>query len=559
MIAVIVSTTLVGMLGTMFLPLFISHLIDAVLTKDVTPWLVFLGVFATATAIISPIAHLYSTYYSTQLSGHIDLNLQKSIYVQMLKVRGDKLPRSSGETLSIFNNARNISAFVSGSVSTAFTDLGTSFISFCLMLYYDVSISFAVLFLASVTSFVMTRTQRPVVSAIQDNFKNMSLRQSLLSESIRNVSLIKSQTMQLHMLTQWKTIVSANVLSAARVMYFGGTANAVSSISSSVITLVVAVIGIVKVQSGSISYGDLVALGVLASSMTMPISSAAAMARQFHEANEAMRELQRFFRQPRDRAIVTPAKRALNSADMRIQNLSYRYDGQEHPALSNIHLDLPEQGLVAIVGSNGAGKSTLLSIILGERTDYTGEILFGGSDRRDYDPQFLRHMLGSVSQESTLFSGTLAENFYAGHKGPFDSNDKKLKSSLQFSGALSFVDSLPEGLNTRVLEDGKNFSGGQRQRLSIARTVYRNPRIAIFDEPTSSLDAESALRVERSIADWAATRLVILVTHHLHAITAAQIIVVLDRGSVVDVGTHAELKDRCDNYRAMWKNYIRDQ
>lgn len=410
LLILIFLTMSLGMLGGILIPISVSKFIDSIQSVSISHWTIVICIIAMVAAVVSPIANLYSTYYIATLSGHVEKRIQNYIYMHMLKVESHRLPHSSGAMIAIFSNARNISSFVAGSLPSTFSNILMSISSFIVMMYYDYLIALMVTFLAMITSFILSRTQSNVVNAIQENYRNMSLRQEFISESTRNINLIKSQTMQRYMLLRWADVVRSNTESGASVMYYGGVANAISAGSTSFITVAVVIVGVIKIRLGGISYGDLVALSILAASATVPISMAAAMMRQLHEANVAIKELQTFFGQPREKAIAAPPKRILENAFIKIDGLSYRHDGKSDRALNGLKIDFPSNGLVAIVGKNGAGKSTLLSILLGEKRDYEGEISVGGVNLREYDPQFLRTQFGSVRQESVLLSGTLESN-----------------------------------------------------------------------------------------------------------------------------------------------------
>jgi ABC-type multidrug transport system fused ATPase/permease subunit len=161
---------------------------------------------------------------------------------------------------------------------------------------------------------------------------------------------------------------------------------------------------------------------------------------------------------------------------------------------------------------------------------------------------------GIVDQDAILFSGTIRENVMAGAR--FVDN-AEMKGALVFAGALDFVEVMPQGLDSAVLENGRNFSGGQRQRLAIARAVVRNPRLVLLDEPSAFLDAEAAVALEQRLATWGSDRLLILVTHHLAAARSADAILVLDQGRLVGHGSHTALLRDCGPYAALWSDYSR--
>lgn len=185
---------------------------------------------------------------------------------------------------------------------------------------------------------------------------------------------------------------------------------------------------------------------------------------------------------------------------------------------------------------------------------YSGMVTIGGVDLSIVNQRKLRACLGIVRQDSVLFGGSILENVTGG--AAFD--PQNLTDALEFAGATKFVVALPAGVASDLVRQGHNLSGGQRQRLAIARAHYRNPPIAIFDEPTSFLDAEAAVRLEKRISDWSATRLVLLVTHNFMALRHGVRIIVLDGGRIVGDGTHDQLLVTCPEYASLWQASLRE-
>src|SRR5262249_3869612 len=154
-----------------------------------------------------------------------------------------------------------------------------------------------------------------------------------------------------------------------------------------------------------------------------------------------------------------------------------------------------------------------IRVLLGLRRDYSGKVEIGGRDLRDYDPRWLRSCIGVVDQDTVLFAGTVRENLISGRK----IHEGALREALRLSGALDFVEALPGGLDAELTENGRSLSGGQRQRLSIARAILRDPHLMLLDEPTTFLDAEAAVEIEKQFSASARKRLILIVSHHLAA------------------------------------------
>jgi len=239
---------------------------------------------------------------------------------------------------------------------------------------------------------------------------------------------------------------------------------------------------------------------------------------------------------------VTPASRA---GVVELRGVEYRYPGAAAPVLSDISFTARPGQITAIVGSTGAGKTTLLELIprLGDPT--AGAVLVDGVDVRERDPEDLWSQIGMVPQRSYLFTGTIASNLRFGKP---DATDDELWAALEIAQGKEFVAALPQGLETPIAQGGTNVSGGQRQRLAIARALLRAPSVFLFDDAFSALDLATEARLRAALRPRTRHAAVIVVAQRVASIRDAEQILVLDGGTLVGRGTHAELLATCPTY-----------
>lgn len=271
----------------------------------------------------------------------------------------------------------------------------------------------------------------------------------------------------------------------------------------------------------------------------------------FHVAMNGMTSTKRIF------ALLDEPDRAYGDRqlpqsvlDVTARGLGFTYAGSDTPALRDVTLSMPARSLTAVVGESGSGKSTLAALIAGELEGYSGALRIGAVEMRDLSERALTSAVSIVGARSHLFAGTLRENLLMACPGALES---ELRDALARAHVLDMVDAHPQGLDMRIEQDAANLSGGQRQRVAVARALLHDAPIMIFDEATSSVDAESEQLIMRTVHELAEHKTVILVTHRLADAVDADAIAVFDHGACAETGTHAELMAQGGQYATMFR------
>ncbi|MBU4556892.1 MAG: ABC transporter ATP-binding protein/permease [Actinobacteria bacterium] len=288
----------------------------------------------------------------------------------------------------------------------------------------------------------------------------------------------------------------------------------------------------------SITPGQVVLLGTYFATLTGSVTSILALVPIVTKGTESIRSIAEVFAEP---DIERNAGKPTHSPHGRIslENVHYTYQGEKEPALCGISLDIRAGEMIAFVGRSGSGKSTLLNLVLGFVRPTAGRLLFDGINAEEIDMRSIRRHASVVPQESVLFEGSIADNVAYGLP---EVTPSRLAQALHDANATDFVDALPQGIDTIVGDRGSRLSGGQRQRISIARALIRDPRILLLDEPTSALDGESERAVQDALSTLMRDRTTLVVAHRLSTVQAADRIVVLEQGRIVEMGTHEELQ-----------------
>ncbi len=240
-----------------------------------------------------------------------------------------------------------------------------------------------------------------------------------------------------------------------------------------------------------------------------------------------------------------PVRQVDRRAELELRDVEFRYPGAEAPVLSGVSFRVAAGQTTAVIGSTGSGKTTLVSLVPRLFDATSGAVLIDGADVRDLDPQMLWTRIGLVPQKPYLFTGTVASNLRYGNPA---ATDEELWEALEIAQARDFVEAMPEGLQAPISQGGTNVSGGQRQRLSIARALVAKPEIYLFDDSFSALDLTTDARLRAALRPHTADAAVVIVAQRVSTIADADQIVVLDDGVVVGIGTHDELLGSCPTY-----------
>lgn len=305
------------------------------------------------------------------------------------------------------------------------------------------------------------------------------------------------------------------------------------------------VIAIIQVKNGTITLPQAFLIIMLAADFFLPLRLLGSF---FHVAMNGMAASDKLFKLLDTKEDEHGAEIPENlDGDIEIKDLSFSYDG-EKTVLNDISATFKKHELISIVGESGCGKSTLASLLCGTTKGYIGSITIGGVEIKDIDEKTLMNNITAVNFNSYIFAGTVRENMLIADKS---ASDEKMIEALKMVNLWSFL-SEQDGLDTKLNQQGSNFSGGQRQRLAIARALLHNTPIYVFDEVTSNIDAESENDIMTVIHNMAKIKTVILISHRLENVVGSDKILLLDKGKIEESGTHSELISLNKKYKLMY-------
>ncbi|WP_214228781.1 peptidase domain-containing ABC transporter [Pedobacter sp. B4-66] len=309
------------------------------------------------------------------------------------------------------------------------------------------------------------------------------------------------------------------------------------------------------VVQGQLTFGAMLAVQYIIGQLSGPVSEFIGLSQSYQDAKISMERLNEIYElddeEPLDQTMLSylPPKKTIT-----FDNVSFSYPGAGNdPVLKNINLEIPEGKITAIVGVSGSGKTTLLKLLLKIYDQYQGDIKVGESNFKHYSPSFWRRQCGAVLQDGFVFNDSIAKNIAVGDQ---HIDIDKLMHSCHVANILSFIETLPNGFNTHLGADGVGISQGQRQRMLIARVVYKNPHYLFFDEATNSLDANNEKTIVENLKEFYEGKTVVVVAHRLSTVKDADKIVVLKEGKILEEGSHQYLTSLKGGYYELVKNQL---
>lgn len=371
----------------------------------------------------------------------------------------------------------------------------------------------------------------------------------LLSETISGIRIVKAFGMEDYEQKRFRKRIGEIFSTTVRIIRFSTLSSPMTEFFG--VLGIVAALGVAAwfVSKGDLTAGKFSTFLVALFSFYQPLKRLSAANNQYQKGMGGAERVFQLLDTPPD-IVENPQAQELDTPrkEIKFEKVSFSYDG-EAPVLQDITVTFPLNKVIAIVGPSGAGKTTLVNLLPRFYDPTQGRICIDGIDIRDLTMKSLRNQMGIVTQETILFDDTIFNNIAYGRP---DYSEDIVYQAAQVAHADDFIRQLPEGYETLVGERGVKLSGGQKQRLTIARAVLKNPPILILDEATSSLDAESERLVQDALDRLMVNRTTFVIAHRLSTILSADIIVVLEKGRLVEMGTHAELVDKKGLY---WKLY----
>ncbi|MGD9638425.1 MAG: type I secretion system permease/ATPase [Alphaproteobacteria bacterium] len=533
-------------------PLLFQVIIDKVLVHHGRSTLDVIFFALLSIAIFESVLGALRTYVFSHTTNRIDVELGTQLFRHLTG-----LPlayfgaRRVGDTVARVRELENIRSFLTGSALTLVIDLAFTFVFFTVMFYYAPILSWIVV--GSIPFYVvLSLLISPLLhQRVETKFKHGAENQAFLVETITGIETVKAMALEPQSHRRWEEQLAAYVASSFKVSNLGNVGQQTIRLIQKATSALTLFFGAKLVMDNSLSVGQLVAFNMLAGNVSSPILRLAQVWQDFQQVRISIDRLGDILNNPPEPSVETGrAPTTALKGHVVFENVSFRYDPSGSRILSDIKLDIMPGETIGIVGSSGSGKSTLTKLIQRLYIPEQGRIMVDDIDISTADPAWLRRQIGVVLQENMLFNRSVRDNIAI--TNPSVPMERVIEAS-KLAGAHSFIAELSDGYDTIIGERGTSLSGGQRQRIAIARALLTNPRILIFDEATSALDYESEKAIQDNMEKICQGRTMFIIAHRLSTVRSCSRIIVIERGEIVEIGSHKSLLKSGGRYANLWR------
>ncbi len=519
-------------------PLFFQVVMDKVLVNHAMKTLNVIAIGLVTATLFEAVLAGIRTWVFAHTSSKIDVELGARLFRHLLRLPLAYFQsRRVGDSVARIRELENIRSFLTGNALTVVLDIAFSFVFLAVMFWYSTVLSLIVI--SSIPVYVaLSVLFTPMIRLrLDEKFNRSAENHSFLVETISGVDTVKAMAVEPRWTHKWDQQLAEYVTAGLSVTNVATIANGGVMLVSKLVTAAILWKGAGLVLDNALTVGALIAFNMLAGQVSSPILRLAQLWNDFQQVGISMSRLGDILNAPTEVASQRTRLPKIAGA-IEFDQVSFRYRPDASDVIRQVDLKIAPGEVIGIVGRSGSGKSTLTRLVQRLYVPDRGRILVDGYDLAVVDAVSLRQQIGVVLQENTLFNRSIRANIaLANPTLPLETVIELAK----LAGAHEFICELPEGYDTVVGEHGTGLSGGQRQRIAIARALITNPRVLIFDEATSALDYESEKIIQDNMRRICVGRTVLIIAHRLSAVRDAHRIIVIERGQIAEVGTHAEL------------------
>lgn len=520
-------------------PLFTQVILDKVVVHHAMTTLQVLGVAFLALTLFELILDLCRNYIFAHTANKIDAKLGAKLFKHLFALPFAYFEsRQVGNIVARVREMDSIRDFITNKSVSVLIDTIFSVVFLAMMLLYSIPLTLMVLGFIALIGILYVAVTPTFRQRLQDKFEMAAQSNSYLVESVTGIQTIKSLAIEGSMQRKWEDYLGTYLRSGFNLTKLMNLSRALSSFLQRGMTIAILYFGVQQVINHQMTIGQLIAFQMFSNQLISPILRLVNLWNEFQQTLLAVDRLGDILNHPAEAQSAQAITLPKLDGSVRFDNISFRYGLNTPNVIENLSFSVPAGSSIGVVGRSGSGKSTITKLIQRLYIPQAGAIYVDDIDTRHMNPLWLRQHIGVVLQENFLFSGTIRENIALPQP---DAPIELIIQAAQIAGAHEFIKEFSEGYDTIVGERGSTLSGGQKQRIAIARALITNPRILILDEATSALDYESERIIQANLKQIKQGRTVFVIAHRLSTVRDCDCIIALDKGRIIEQGTHHEL------------------
>ncbi|WP_460751343.1 type I secretion system permease/ATPase [Marinomonas epiphytica] len=522
-------------------PLFVMNVYDRVVPNSAFDTLWVLAIGAIVVYLFDFLLRTLRSYFIDIAGKKSDILVSATIFSKVSNITMAARPKSVGAFAKNLQEFESIRDFITSASITTLVDIPFMFLIVGVIWLIGGPVGFipiVTIFLIVAYSLII---QIPLRKSIEESQKTASQKNAVLIESLYNAESVKLNNAEGVLQTQWESAVGNIADWGVKTRQLSQSCSSFAMVAQQLTTVIIVIVGVYQIAEGNMSMGALIAAVMLTGRALGPMAQVASLATRYNQAKSAFSSLNEIMSSPVENPDdVKFVHRPKFDGEFQFEGVNFAYPEQEQVAINDININIKPGEKVAIIGRIGSGKSTLGKLMTGLYTPSSGAIRIDGVDLRQVNPTDLRRSVGSVSQDVTLFYGSIKDNIVMGV--PY-MEDEAIIRAADLSGVSEFANRKAGGLDSIVGERGALLSGGQRQSVAIARALLFDPPILILDEPTASMDNTTETRMKRRLMEAVKDKTLILITHKASMLDMVDRIIVMDNGRLIADGPKAHVHE----------------
>lgn len=544
-VEVMLGSFIVQLFG-LITPLFTQVILDKVIVHRSIMTLDVLAFAFVVIMIFELLLNFARKYIFLHTASKIDAKLGAKLFKHLFSLPFTYFEsRKVGNIITRVRELDQIRDFITNKSVSVILDLFFSFVFLIMMFIYSPILTFTVILFITIIAILYLVITPELRERLEKKFQMGAQSNSYLVESVTGIQTVKSLAIEGSMQKKWEDYLAKYISSSFRLSNMGNIASAISNMLQKAMTISILYFGVKLVISNKLTIGQLIAFQMFSNQFSAPVLRLVNLWNEFQQCLLGIDRLGDILNNPVEvqssKSITLPQIHG----SVKFDNLCFKYAPNLPYAINHFKYFVKPGMSVGIVGKSGSGKSTVTKLIQRLYLPNEGTIYIDGIDVRQINPTWLRYNIGVVLQENYLFAGSIRENISLPKP---DAPIELIMQVAQMAGAHEFISEFPEGYETIVGERGSSLSGGQRQRIAIARALITNPKIFIMDEATSALDYESERIILNNMNKITKERTTFIIAHRLSAVRNCDVILVMDKGHIIEVGNHNELMNNKKGY-----------